>query len=168
MKYINSKLLFVVLLLGFLVALQSVVDDFTQFYSFEQTIFRVQNTYLPNPIFTPCFWGMWMFLLCLVYSYFFAFRSKTNLLFTLKNLLLFGTAFGWVNVLYLTYVYVSSSNAIKISYYCTGGNNPENPLYSSCFIGTVFFTLSMVISVYLYKVYLKEILNEKSSDNRSG
>jgi len=135
------------LAVGTLFAWYTVVNDFLRFYSYEGTVFKVEDCIFPNPVTTPCFWGAWAFLIAFVW----AVRIQRNASVpkvSQRNLVLFliaGTLFAWFNNVRDLIRFYGASGAPTVG--CSG-QLVTNPYTTPCFIGASIFLLSLLVGVW--------------------
>lgn len=154
MKHISSFYVaqIVALAAGTTFAWYSVYTELSYFYSIYGTIFRFVDCVPPNPLLQACFYGAFVFLIALIWAVRIYQGKVANVLkhqLRLTYLLIAGTLFGWGNVAFMFY---ADANSIANTFTCSLEAN-ANPFTSSCFIGSVLFTLSLVCAgVTYYKV----------------
>ena len=131
----SRKTLTVVLTLGSTYAWYANITKIVAFYDVYGTFARFQNTTLPNPLITPCFYGGIAFLIALWLSL----RNSKYL----HLLLMASTLFAWGNWSWgiVQYSILKSSDTI----FCSG-TSASNPFLTPCFIGASFFTSALIIS----------------------
>lgn len=144
-----------ILLAGVLVAFTAVYLDFARFYKAEGTIFKIQNCTYPNPVTTPCFYGAFVFLGALVWSFFIFKKEEPNAKIRQENylswLLLSGTLFALGNFTKLFLGYMGGSKTG-----CSGAPM-TSPFFTPCFYGlTIFFVALLVSWSILWKEGEKE------------
>lgn len=140
----------VVIFSGVFWAWYNVIKEFKIFYLYENRIFKFVDCTITNPILTPCFWGACAFLIAFILSLIVLKKSgtaKIKLQKALKLLTLAGTLFAWGVVSFESYKYFSTK--MQPIQTCTG--YVQNPLYSSCFVGAIIFTLSLILASKLTK-----------------
>ncbi len=151
------QLLVVVLSVGSLFAWYTVYQDFSRFYGFYHTIFRVKNCSVPNPVVTPCFYGAFAFVIALIWS--------------LKNLKSSVEAQpkGYRRLLWFLVcanIFAWSNFSLELIKWLRAGGKPivgcsglvtSNPFATPCFIGSAFFFLALLACVILVKKFVKPI-----------
>jgi hypothetical protein len=150
-----------VLSAGAVFAWYTVYNDFVSFFSVYDTIFRFNNCTPPNPFTQACFYGAFVFIIALVWS---VRLYKTEVIKLLQSqrkltyLLIVGTLFGWSNFSYMIY---TAKTATPNGFTCI--ITPEtSPFTTACFIGSVFFTLGLLIAFYIYRTLSKNSQNVKN------
>ena len=142
-----------VLLLGTVFAWFTVFTDFTRFYRLYGTIFKIGGCSPPNPIATPCFYGAFAFLGGFVWSLYILKASKEKKIVNQKKLnilLIAGTIFAWSNFSFEIYNFYFKKMANKVS--CSGVAT-DNIFTTACFIGSMLFLSSLIISLMINKRY---------------
>jgi len=134
------------LLMGTVFAWSTVYSDFARFYKLYEDLTRISNCSIPNPVTTPCFYGAFAFFGALIWSLIIRKASKPKKISNQKKLhiLLTGsTIFAFSNLaLEIKNFYLSnSSNQISCS-----GVPSDNIFITPCFIGSMFFLGSLIIS----------------------
>ncbi len=145
-------LLSLFLLLGSVIAWVTNVQGFRVFYDLEGTIFKFQDCVITNPFLTPCFWGATAFVVLFVWSLFLLRKSNQNKQQKHLSLLLpilFGCMlFGWGNVVIEAVRFYGNPPGVITG---CGGKPLLNPFTSSCFFGSILFTLSFFLVLWLNK-----------------
>lgn len=145
------------LLMGTIFAWFTVYSDFTRFYDFYGNITRLSNCVIPNPVTTPCFYGAFAFLGAFIWSLFINKASIPKKITNQKKLhfLLIGsTIFAFSNLALEIYDFYFSNTSSQMS--CSGVS-AENIFITPCFIGSMFFLGSLMISrIIERKIILKQ------------
>lgn len=132
----NKKILFylqsLILLAGTIFAYSTIYTDFKRFYSLNCTTI--------NPIFTPCFYGAFAFLVGFVLS------VKRNQQRNLNYLLIAGTIFAWGNFAYELIKFYSAKVVEKTS--CSGVPT-QNPFTTACFYGATIFLAALITALMI-------------------
>lgn len=139
----------VLLLMGTIFAWFTVYSDFTRFYNLYGDITRISNCVIPNPVTTPCFYGAFAFLGAFIWSLFINKASKSKKIANQKKLhiLLIGsTIFAFSNLSLEIYNFYFSKASTQIS--CSGVPS-DNIFITPCFIGSMFFLGSLIISLII-------------------
>lgn len=139
----------VVLLAGSIFAWYTVYTDFARFYGLYQSFTRIQNCVIPNPITTPCFYGAFAFVAAFIWAVIIQKlpRAKQAVQQSRLVLLLIGsTIFAWSNLAIEIYNYYFKAQGDKIS--CSGVAT-DNIFTTPCFIGSMIFLISLVISLII-------------------
>lgn len=134
------------LLMGTIFAWFTVISDFTRFYNIYGDITRISNCVTPNPVTTPCFYGAFAFLGAFIWSLFINKSSRPKKIINQKKLhiLLIGsTIFALSNLALEIYNFYFSSASTQMS--CSGVPS-DNIFVTPCFIGSMFFLGSLIIS----------------------
>ncbi len=142
---IAKKLLALILLAGTIFSWYTVYNDFARFYGVYQTVFRVNNCIIPNPVVTPCFYGAFAFLGAFIWSILILKKSEEKHPTQYRNLiyLLIGSnIFAWSNFLLqlLKFLRAGSKPVIGCS-----GQLMTNPFTTPCFIGSAFFVGALIV-----------------------
>lgn len=133
---------------GTVFAYFSVFREYIEFYGMYQTIFRIKNCAIPNPITTPCFYGAFAFLVSLIYSIRIHRHTSENYARHLKYLiyiLIGSNIFAWVNNAIIFYKYYTPSDKIGCS-----GRPIDNPFTTACFIGASIFLTALITALVKY------------------
>ena len=141
-------LLTVSLIGGTLFAYYSVLREYIEFYGMYNSIFRIKNCAIPNPITTPCFYGAFAFLISLIYSikiYKMKLEKHSHHLKYLIFILIGSNIFAGVNNAIIFYKYYTPSDKIGCS-----GRPIDNPFTTPCFIGGAIFFAALLISLLLF------------------
>ena len=140
----------IILCIGSVFAWYNVLNDFIRFYQLEWTFWKFTNTWLPHPLFTPCFWGACAFMIALIWSVT-IFQAAPDLRRArqkkLNILLGAGTIFAWSNFSYEVYKFIQlppGAPAIGCS-----GQLIQNPCQTPCFWGAVIFLVAFVSSLLI-------------------
>jgi hypothetical protein len=156
------KTQFLVACFGTIFAFTAVFFDFKRFYLIEQTIFKVKDCAIPNPVATPCFYGAFGFLLAAIWSYYIlrrSVKSRTAVVSashfdTVKKqqkyfvaFAAFGTAFAWAN---MTLEFIRTNQAAGQPHVGCSGATVTNPFLTPCFGGSVIFLTLLVVSILTY------------------
>lgn len=134
------------LLMGTIFAWFTVYSDFTRFYNLYGNITRITNCVIPNPVTTACFYGSFAFLGAFIWSLFINKASKSKKITNQKKfhiLLIGSTIFAFSNLALEIYNFYFSKASTQIS--CSGVPS-ENIFVTPCFIGSMFFLGSLIIS----------------------
>lgn len=151
-----------VLSAGAVFAWYTVYTDFVAFLAVYDTILRFSDCTPPNPFTQACFYGAFVFIIALVWSvrlYKTDVTSQVNSQRKLTYLLVLGTLFGWSNFTYMLY----SANTPSPSSFTCVITPDTNPFTTACFIGSVFFTLGLLIAVYIYRSLKSDKLGDKTN-----
>lgn len=136
---------------GTLFAWWTVAQDFSRFYRYEGTIFKLRDCIVPNPVTTPCFWGAIAFLVALIWSVRLLRASDTIARVRserrLRWLLVAGVLFAWGNVAYVVYNFYTPQGT-KTG--CSGLAT-SNPFTTPCFIGAVIYLLALLVSLWVLR-----------------
>lgn len=141
----------VFLLIGTVFAWYTVYSDFSRFYGLYHSFTRVQNCAIPNPITTPCFYGAFAFLGAFIWSLYILKMSGKRKITHQKRLvfLLTGsTIFAWSNLALEIYNFYMQKTGPKVS--CSGVTT-DNIFTTACFIGSMIFLASFIISLLLIR-----------------
>jgi len=134
------------LLMGTIFAWFTVYSDFTRFYNLYEDLTRISNCVIPNPVTTACFYGSFAFLGAFIWSLVINKASipkkKTNQK-KLHILLIGSTIFAFSNLALEIYNFYFSKDSSQIS--CSGVPS-DNIFVTPCFIGSMFFLGSLIIS----------------------
>ena len=145
-------LLPVFLFLGTLIAWYTNIKGFIVFYNYEQTIFKFVDCTITNPFLTPCFWGAVAFFVLFIWSIRLLFVvdvvEQKKQLRVLLPILAGCVLFGWSNVVIEAYQFFSHEPGAIIG---CGGKPLLNPFTSSCFFGSLLFTLSFVVVLVVHR-----------------
>lgn len=150
--HIKGLLIFQTTLLisGTTFAWYTVYTDFVAFFAVYDSLFRFADCIPPNPLAQACFYGAFAFLIALIWSVR-LYQGKTPDLYRsqryLVYLLIASTIFGWSNFTYMLY---SATAPVSTGFTCVIGAE-TNPFTTPCFIGSVFFTLSLFASLWLLR-----------------
>jgi hypothetical protein len=140
-----------VLLVGTVFAWFTVFTDFSRFYNLYGTITKINGCIIPNPIMTPCFYGAFAFLGGFIWSLHILKAAKEKKIINQKRLSVFliaGTIFAWSNFSFEIYNFYFKKAATKVS--CSGVAT-DNVFTTACFIGSMLFLLSLIISLLINK-----------------
>ena len=142
------KLLLIVLSAGTLFAFYTVVIDFMRFYSFEGTVFKINDCIVPNPVTTPCFYGAFGFLIALIWAWRLSVDNvkgwTRHLLFVIACILI-----AWGNFAYsLKRYYETLATGHPVG--CSG-QFVSNPWITPCFIGASIFLLTGIVAYRHWK-----------------
>lgn len=138
---------------GTLYTWYTVVQDFRRFYSYEGTLFKIQDCIVPNPVVTPCFYGAIGFFVALLWSV--AILRKRDevrrrvLQTWLALFLLAGTIFGAVNTGLVMWRFYTPHEGLAIG--CSGVPT-DNPFTTPCFIGTSDYLLSFLVAGFAWRL----------------
>ena len=139
----------VLLLMGTLFAWFTVYSDFIRFYNLYGDITKISGCAIPNPVTTACFYGSFAFLGAFIWS---LFINKTTAAKKIANqkklhLLLIGsTIFAFSNLSLEVYNFYFNSASGQVS--CSGV--PATNIFATpCFIGSMFFLGSLIISILI-------------------
>jgi hypothetical protein len=154
------RLQIVVILAGTLFAWYTVVVDFMRFFDYHGTLFKITDCIIPNPVLTPCFWGAWGFIAALVWSILLLKHSesvnkKQHGYFTL--FLVACTIFGWSNFFLVLYKFLANHGKPTIG--CSG-QITTNPFTTPCFYGSVFFLVSLIVSLIILALHRARLKND--------
>lgn len=123
------------------------MTEFSQFYTLEGTLFKLQNCIVPNPVTTACFWGAVAFVVGFVWVA--VMLRKPLVEKPSKKLwwfLLACTLFAWGNFARQLWLYTYKPGS---SGQCFAGTGPWQ---SACFYGSVLFLLTFIAStIFVYK-----------------
>lgn len=154
------KILSLVLLGGTVFAWYTVYRDFSLFYGYEGTIFKIKDCYIPNPVTTPCFYGAFAFFAALVWSLKINTRDPEAHARGQKYLTLFLIAcviFAWANFTIQAVRFFATANIGEVGISCSGIPT-TNPFATPCFIGAAIFLFALIISYLAYLAAKKENL----------
>jgi len=132
--------------MGTMFAWFTVYTDFVRFYAFYGDLTRINNCVIPNPVTTACFYGSFAFLGAFIWSLIINKVSKVKKIFNQKRLhfLLIGsTIFAFTNLSLSVYNFYFNKASEKIS--CSGVQ-ADSIFVTPCFIGSMFFLGSLIIS----------------------
>ncbi len=138
-----------VLLIGTLFAWFTVFTDFSRFYKLYGTITKISGCVIPNPVTTPCFYGAFAFLGGFIWSLYILKASKEKKVINQKKLNIFliaGTIFAWSNFSFEIFNFYFRKTATKVS--CSGVT-VDNIFTTACFIGSMLFLGSLIISLVI-------------------
>lgn len=139
-----------VLIGGGLFAWYQVITGFIKFYGIYQTLFRIKDCALPNPVTTPCFYGAIGFIVAIIW----AVKIYRKSVISRKDVLYFTyfmigcTIFGFSNVVNEFYLFSKATSGTITG--CSG--LITNPWQSPCLIGSSFYLLALLISVVSLKI----------------
>ncbi len=139
----------IVLLIGTIFAWYTVYTDFVRFYAVEGTIFKVQDSIIPNPVATPCFYGAFAFLIAFIWSlYIIKFIDEKKKLHQTRLvwLLIASTLFAWGNFSYTLYKFWLSKGEPTIG--CSGVLT-TSPWTTPCFIGAAIFLIALIVGLII-------------------
>ena len=142
-----------VLLAGSFFAWYTVYTDFARFYGLYQSLTRIQNCVIPNPITTPCFYGAFAFVGAFIWSALIQKMPQPKKIIQQSRLVLLligSTIFAWSNLAIEIYNFYFKAQGDKIS--CSGVAT-DNIFATPCFIGSVIFLISLVVSLIIKKKY---------------
>lgn len=151
------QLLVVVLFLGSLFSWYTVYQDFSRFYGFYHTIFRIKNCSVPNPVVTPCFYGAFAFVIALVWSLSILKGGAEAQPKRYRHLLWFlvcANIFAWSNFSLGLIKWLRAGGKPIVG--CSGLVT-SNPFTTPCFIGSAFFFLALLVGVALTRKFAKPI-----------
>ncbi len=120
---------------------KSIIDH----YNLEGSFLKFRDCTYPNPLITPCFYGMIAFWIALFWAIKIFKQNKEY-----KGLMYFliaGVIFAWGNFSYEVWQYIQAGSKEIIT--CSG--YVSNPLESSCFYGSILFTISLLFTIILNK-----------------
>lgn len=150
----HNKILTGILLIGTLFAFSAVGKEYIEFYGMYQTIFKIKDCAIPNPITTPCFYGAFAFLAALIYSIKIrkmnVEKMKKNTLY-LIFLLIASNIFAGVNNAIIFYKYFTSSDKIGCS-----GRPIDNPFTTPCSVGGALFFVALLVALLLFEQLKKK------------
>ena len=133
---------------GVIIAWQHIITQFSNFLSYEGTVFKVQNCVIPNPVTTPCFYGGFGFIVALIIAILFFKKNPTKkalMWFTIY--LLAGSIFAWTFAgRDLINFFGGSTGAGTVG--CSG-LIINNPFTTACFMGASLFLLSFIVSLII-------------------
>lgn len=137
------------LLMGTIFAWFTVYSDFIRFYNLYGNITRISNCVIPNPVTTACFYGSFAFLGAFIWSLFINKASNPKKITNQKklHLLLIGsTIFAFSNLALevKNFYFSEASNQVSCS-----GIPSDNIFVTPCFIGSMFFLGSLIISLII-------------------
>jgi hypothetical protein len=147
-----------VLLAGTIFAWFTVYADSSRFYNLYGNITRISDCVIPNPITTPCFYGAFAFLGAFIWSLYILRFSKEKKIIHQKRiniLLIASTIFAWSNLALEIYNFYLQKTSPKVS--CSGVAT-DNIFTTACFIGSMLFLTSLIISF---------VINSKNKNNVS-
>lgn len=133
------------LISGVIFSTFTTVQSIIQHYNLEGSFLKFRDCTYPNPLITPCFYGMIAFWVALIWAIK-IFRENKEY----KGIMYFliaGTIFAWGNFSYEVFQYIQAGSKEIIT--CSG--HVSNPLESSCFYGSILFTLSLLFTIILNK-----------------
>ena len=140
-----------VLLAGSIFAWYTVYMDFVRFYGMYQSLTRIQNCVIPNPMTTPCFYGAFAFVGAFIWAAIIQKLPRTKQVIQQSRLVLLligSTIFAWSNLGVEIYNFYFKAQGDKIS--CSGVAT-DNIFTTPCFIGSVIFLTALVISLIIIK-----------------
>jgi len=151
MKHSNLLLAQCTLLFaGTAFAWYTVYTDFVAFFAKYDSLLRFADCTPPNPFSQACFYGAFAFLIASVWSFRLfsgkvvaVARSQKHLLYLLTA----STVFAWSSFSYMIYSY---QTAAPNPFTCIIGAE-TNIFTTPCFIGSVFFTLSLLAGIATYR-----------------
>ena len=138
-----------VLLAGTIFAWFTVYSDFSRFYNLYGTLTKISGCSIPNPITTPCFYGAFAFLGAFIWSLYILKMPRVKQIAHEKKLviLLIGsTIFAWSNLALEIYNFYIQKASSKVS--CSGVAT-DNIYTTACFIGSMIFFVSLIISMVI-------------------
>jgi len=147
-----------VLLVGTIFAWFTVYTDFTRFYNLYGDITKISGCVIPNPVTTPCFYGAFAFLGAFIWSLYIQKMPKEKRIAHQKKLSIFlvaATIFAWSNLALEIYNFYLQKTGSKVS--CSGVAT-NNIFTTACFIGSMIFLTSLIISF---------VINRKNKNNIS-
>ncbi|MBP6881661.1 MAG: hypothetical protein KBC35_03470 [Candidatus Pacebacteria bacterium] len=128
----------------------TVYNDFAAFFSTYDSLLRFADCTPPNPLSQTCFYGAFAFLIALTWSFHLYQGRAANLQDSQRKLLYLltaSTSFAWSSFSYMLYSYhTATSNPFT----CVLGAE-TNIFTTPCFIGSVFFTLSLLAGIATYR-----------------
>ncbi len=137
------------LMMGTIFAWFTVFTDFSRFYNLYGSLTRISNCEIPNPVTTACFYGSFAFLTAFIWSLFILRTSKQKKISNqnkLHLLLIGSTVFAFSNLAIEIYNFYFSKTTEQLS--CSGV--PADSIFiTPCFIGSMFFLGSLVISTII-------------------
>lgn len=133
---------FLVSLLAVVFSLVTVIQDFYTYYKNCGSVLPI-NSQLTHPFYTPCFYGSFAFLICLILSTLIS-NKKLFLQKYLMSFSFFGVAFAYSNMFLEIRKYLAAGLS---TYKGCSGAIVQNPFLTPCFIGSIFFTLIMLSAV---------------------
>ncbi len=143
------------LLLGAGIAGIGIAGDFIRFYHAEGTVFKIKDCVFPNPVTRPCFYGFFAFVSAAIWSFALTrMKDEQRCRKQQKYLQWFLVAcvlFAWSNFFLEVFrFYDAKRNAVE-AVGCSG-LPIHNPLFTTCFAGSVLFLLSgMLLSLSVKK-----------------
>ena len=140
-----------ILLVGTIFAWFTVFTDFSRFYNLYGTITKISDCAIPNPIVTPCFYGAFAFLGGFIWSLFILKAANEKKVISQKKLnllLIAGTIFAWSNFSFEIFNFYFRKTTTKVS--CSGVTT-DNIFTTACFIGSMLFLGSLIISLLINK-----------------
>lgn len=142
-----------VAIFGTIFAYTSVFFDFLRFYNIENTIFKVKDCVIPNPVLTPCFWGAFAFLLSIFISFKLIknYQTKTQKGFIIY--LLGCNAFAWSNFALEINKFLQAGGK---QYIGCSGQTVSNPFLTPCFGGSFIFLLLIIVAIITLNTSRKE------------
>jgi len=149
MKFLSNNayvLRVIVLLGGIAVSWTAVINAFVNFYNIEGTIFKIKDCVIPNPITTPCFWGALAFLGGTYWAYK-LYKSKNKSERYFLYFMIFCILFAWINFVIELRGVTPKPGALIAP--CPAA--PYGPFLSPCFFGSILFTLSFLLTCFLYR-----------------
>lgn len=141
----------IILLGGTIFAWVTVFQDFSRFYNYEGTIFKISNCVVPNPVTTPCFYGAFAFLIAFIWSI--KLLKKTDVTARVRSqgrlrwLLVASVLFAWGNFAYVLYKFYSP----KADHTGCSGVYVSTPFLTPCFFGSVIFLIALVVGILLLR-----------------
>lgn len=136
---------------GTVFAWYNVIKNFTKFYGYEGTIFKIQDCVIPNPVTEACFYGAIGFLVALIWSLL-IYKSQDQIKQIKWQHYLWwftsaGTIFAWFNVAreFVAYYSVRSGPVLGCS-----GTPITNPFLTPCFTGATIFLVTAIVSGIIY------------------
>lgn len=154
-KTILGRVLTVVLACGTIFAFYTIYKDFSIFYGFEGTLFKVTDCVVPNPVTTPCFYGAFGFLIAFIWSIKLMKFEPAKQFKHRKWMVWFliaGNIFAWSNYLYSIRGFFKEHDGPIIG--CSG-QIVTNPFGTACFIGASIFLVSLILGITVYCAHKK-------------
>lgn len=140
-----------VLLAGSIFAWYTVYTDFARFYGLYQSLTRIQNCIIPNPVTTPCFYGAFAFVGAFVWALLIQKMPQAKQIIQQRRLVLLligSTIFAWSNLAIEVYNFYFKTQAEQVS--CSGV--AANSIFvTPCFIGSAIFLTALLISLIIRK-----------------
>jgi hypothetical protein len=138
-----------ILLAGTIFAWFTVCSDFSRFYNLYGNITKISGCVIPNPVTTPCFYGAFAFLGAFIWSLYVQRMAKGKRITHQKKLSIFliaSTIFAWSNLALEIYHFYLQKTGSRVS--CSGIAT-DNIFTTACFIGSMIFLTSLIISLII-------------------